>query len=58
MVVWLLLNSIGDDCGRGEDEGFDGFGRTSTLLEKPKCPIFIELVCRFYVEICKDLFSF
>lgn len=22
-----------------------------------KCPIFIDLVCRFYVEICKDLFS-
>jgi len=22
-----------------------------------KCPVFIDLVCRFYVEICKDLFS-
>ncbi|TKY47243.1 Transcription repressor OFP17 [Spatholobus suberectus] len=22
-----------------------------------KCPVFINLVCRFYVEICKDLFS-
>ncbi|KAL2333060.1 hypothetical protein Fmac_014273 [Flemingia macrophylla] len=22
-----------------------------------KCPVFIDLVCGFYVEICKDLFS-
>ncbi|XP_027337493.1 uncharacterized protein LOC113851220 [Abrus precatorius] len=22
-----------------------------------KCPVFIDLICRFYVEICKDLFS-
>ncbi|ESW18860.1 hypothetical protein PHAVU_006G076900, partial [Phaseolus vulgaris] len=25
--------------------------------KKLKCPVFIDLVCRFYVEICKDLFS-
>ena len=22
-----------------------------------KCPVFIDLVCRFYGELCKDLFS-
>lgn len=22
-----------------------------------KCPVFVDLVCRFYGELCKDLFS-
>ncbi|XP_054794340.1 uncharacterized protein LOC129299888 [Prosopis cineraria] len=25
--------------------------------KKLKCPVFVDLVCRFYGELCKDLFS-
>lgn len=41
-------------------------GRTKDLMDveellrcwkKLKCPVFFDLVCRFYGELCKDLFS-
>ncbi|RRT50416.1 hypothetical protein B296_00051757 [Ensete ventricosum] len=49
--------SGGDDGGGWDGEGADGRGGAPPLLEQLEVSCLVDLVCRFYVELCSDLFS-